>query len=129
MKKFAAVDCSTGNVAYTISPACDTDYENGMVVADGRYVMVEYPIEWPDLEVIHKMFYYNGGLAVKLESHALLTEDNVLVGLPVPCEIQINGASYQCPDPLCELDLTHVGTYKVVVKAYGYLDKEFKVTK
>lgn len=126
MKKFAAV-LADGTIGYTISPSLDDHYQDGQVVGD--YTMIEFPIELSDYDVHTNMVYVNGSLVEKAPNTVNLVENNTLVGLPVPCTILINEKEYPCTEALAEIEFTYVGTYKIVVKATGYYDKEFTVTK
>lgn len=52
-------------------------------------------------------------------------ELNVLKNLPVPCQIVINGAVYDCDEPTVELEFDQPGVYNITVRAWPYIDKEF----
>ena len=52
-------------------------------------------------------------------------ELNVLKNLPVPCQIIINDAVYDCNEPTVELEFDQPGTYSITVRAWPYIDKEF----
>jgi hypothetical protein len=54
--------------------------------------------------------------------------DRVLFGLPVPCQIVINGTSYQCYEPAATIDFTYKGTYSIAVRAFPYQDANFQIT-
>lgn len=50
-----------------------------------------------------------------------------LTALPVPCTISINAATYPCAEDHATLSFGLPGTYKVTVKAFPMLDKEFSI--
>lgn len=52
-------------------------------------------------------------------------ELNVLKNLPVPCQIIINEATYDCDEPTVELEFDQPGIYNIIVRAWPYIDKEF----
>ncbi|MET3133634.1 hypothetical protein AAKU55_003924 [Oxalobacteraceae bacterium GrIS 1.11] len=51
-----------------------------------------------------------------------------LANLPAPCAIAINGTDYPCMDATADLAFTYPGAYKVIVRAFPYLDATFDVT-
>jgi hypothetical protein len=51
-----------------------------------------------------------------------------LNGLPRPCDIVINGRAYACADGHAQLEFTYPGTYRVVVRAFPFVDATFEVT-
>lgn len=55
MKNFAAVDQS-GELVFTVSPASDSDYHDGMTTPDGL-VMREFPIELSHDELMAKYYW------------------------------------------------------------------------
>ncbi|MEI2416225.1 hypothetical protein V8Z80_08575 [Orrella sp. JC864] len=54
-------------------------------------------------------------------------EGLVLVDLPAPCRIDIDGQEYECDDTRAELEFSVPGTFRVMVRAWPYLDKEFTI--
>lgn len=56
------------------------------------------------------------------------TDYCTLSGLPIPCEVYIDKTRYVVPDGIAELTLDTPGTYKVVCRAFPYLDWEMEVT-
>lgn len=67
-----------------------------------------------------------GAIADRPANPAILTGLE-LTALPVPCTIQINAASYPCTEDHATLSFGLPGTYKVTVKAFPMLDKEFSI--
>ena len=51
----------------------------------------------------------------------------VLRDLPAPCEIGINGQPYKCNEDTAELEFDQPGTYRITVRAWPHLDKEFEI--
>lgn len=48
-----------------------------------------------------------------------------LTSLPVPCSIWINEVEYACDEDHAELNFDQVGSYRVKVVAFPFLDAEF----
>ncbi|WP_017879743.1 hypothetical protein [Janthinobacterium sp. CG3] len=47
--------------------------------------------------------------------------------LPTPCLVIINGAEYPCDEGVADLEFTYPATYKIIVRAFPYLDATFEV--
>lgn len=73
--------------------------------------------------------YVENGLVIARPVCPAQLQGLTLSGLPSPCQISINGHVYECDDAEAELDFDSPGTYKVVVRAWPYLDKEFSIEK
>lgn len=73
------------------------------------------------------LHYIVSGNIVERPINPAIQNGNVLSELPAPCVITINGKPYPCSDTTASLSMTHVGTYKVTVSAFPYLDANFTV--
>lgn len=67
-----------------------------------------------------------GVLTQRPEIPAVLSGTS-LSGLPVPCTITIGGVDYPCQESVAELAFDQPGTYRVIVQAWPYLNKEFSI--
>lgn len=72
-------------------------------------------------------YVLNGQIAERPTIQATVT-GSVISGLPVPCEITIEGQTYECTDGTAEIETNVPGTYKVQVKAWPYQDAVIEVT-
>lgn len=79
----------------------------------------------PGLDI--EAHYVDGGTWQPRPQCAAQLEGSRLVDLPAPCKIRINDAAYDCPDATADLEFDQPGTYRVVVSAWPYMDKEFTV--
>lgn len=50
-----------------------------------------------------------------------------LANLPTPCQIIIDGISYEVDEPTVELEFDEPGTHNIKIVAFPHLDKEFTV--
>lgn len=57
---------------------------------------------------------------------AVLT-GNVLSGLPIPSLISINREEYLCNEERVHLEFNQPGKYRVIVRAWPQMDKEFEI--
>lgn len=86
--------------------------------------------------IANRTAYYVGG-AYKPDTHYIkngvaterLVQSTVLKGLtlrnlPVPCEIFINGAKYECEDSAATLEFDQPTSYHIKVVAFPFLDWE-----
>ena len=71
-------------------------------------------------------YVLDGAITDRPANPAILT-GLALTALPVPCAIQINAAFYPCTEDHATLSFGLPGTYKVTVKAWPMLDKEFSI--
>jgi hypothetical protein len=69
--------------------------------------------------------YVKDGMVVPKLDNPTVAQGGALVGLPVPCQIQIGTKLYDCNEERAELEFDAPGTYRVRVIAWPYLDKEF----
>jgi len=69
--------------------------------------------------------YVKGGKVVDRPTQDTVLDGTTLRNLPVPCQIQINDDIYDCDDDQAELGLDFPITYRIAVRAWPYLDKEF----
>lgn len=54
---------------------------------------------------------------------------HVLIGLPVPCTVNINRTAYPCDEPIAHLELPYAGRYSIRIESFPYLDAEFTLEK
>ena len=73
--------------------------------------------------------YVKDGAVVNRPANPARLIGTTLLNLPVPCVVKINAREYDCDEPTADLCLTHVGTYKIKVSAFPYLDAQFDVAK
>ncbi len=52
---------------------------------------------------------------------------SVLSGLPVPCVVSVNRMEYPCNQSSIELEFDQPGRYRIVVRAWPQIDKEFEI--
>ncbi|MBB2918111.1 hypothetical protein [Cupriavidus alkaliphilus] len=78
---------------------------------------------WPD----GATHYVKEGALVERPVNTARLDGMTLRDLPVPCVIVIDGARYDCDEPLAELDLSGPGMYAVTVEAFPALDASFVV--
>ncbi len=75
----------------------------------------------PDLQYVRERV-----LVSRPESPVVL-EGLTLSRLPVPCVIRIGDVGYPTEEPVAELEFSQPGTYRVVIEAWPYLNKEFEI--
>ena len=68
----------------------------------------------------------DGELLPRPQSTAVLT-GNRLSGLDVPCLVGINDEEYPCNETSVELEFDQPGRYRVVVRAWPQMEKEFEI--
>lgn len=56
------------------------------------------------------------------------TDTATITGLPTPCTITVDGASYEVTDGVFEFTVDISGTYKIKAEAFPYLPKEWEIT-
>ena len=71
--------------------------------------------------------YVANGAVVPRPANPTTIAGTILSNVPVPAVVSINGTPFATADASVDLGLTLMGTYKVVVKAFPYLDKTFTV--
>lgn len=69
--------------------------------------------------------YMVGGVPTPRPAQATVLTGAALSNLPAPCTITINGTDYDCTEDHADLTFDQLGTYKIKVTAWPYLDKEF----
>ena len=69
--------------------------------------------------------YVLAGVVTDRPTNPVVLTGLELTLLPVPCTILINAASYPCTEDHATLSFNLPGTYKITVKSWPYLDKEF----
>lgn len=67
-----------------------------------------------------------GRVKPRPESTAVLT-GSMLSGMPVPSSISINRQEYLCNEGSAQLEFDQPGKYRVVVRAWPQMDKEFEI--
>ena len=72
------------------------------------------------------VYVVNGTVTDRPACPAMLIE-NTLNNLPVPCEIKVNDATYQCTESSATLSFNQPGTYAIKIIAWPYLDGEFSI--
>jgi len=82
----------------------------------------------PDTADLDKHHVVDGAITERPGNPATLT-GNTLSDLPCPCVVRVNGREYDCDEATADLLFTHVGTYKITVSAFPYLDATFTITK
>lgn len=102
----------TGRISGGLTASPDTIEPNKI----GLWV---YGVGDPDVD------YVKDGQIIKRPFMTATRENNVLMGLPVPCVINIDGTDYECTENTVELDFDLPGSYPITVKAWPYHDKEF----
>lgn len=68
----------------------------------------------------------NGEISLRPEQLTTLT-GLTLNNLPTPCQIIIDGTSYEVDEPMVELEFDEPGTHNIKIVAFPHLDKEFTV--
>nr|WP_313656923.1 hypothetical protein [Achromobacter ruhlandii] len=68
----------------------------------------------------------NGRVMPRPLSRASL-DGRTLSGLTVPCSIIINDGEYPCDETHVELEFDQPGRYRVTVRAWPQMDKEFEI--
>ncbi|MEG1501972.1 MAG: hypothetical protein RR203_02525 [Synergistaceae bacterium] len=69
-------------------------------------------------------YYIKNGIPTKRPQMQIISSNNTLTGLPMPCTVECNRHTYTVDDCVFEYG-THIsGTYKVIAKAFPYLDWE-----
>lgn len=71
--------------------------------------------------------YVDGATARPRPSQSTKLIGQTLTNLPVPCTITINDTEYPCNDTSAELAFDYPGKYRIVVRAWPHLDKEFEI--
>ncbi|MFY3137177.1 hypothetical protein ACOTFF_10880 [Achromobacter xylosoxidans] len=71
--------------------------------------------------------YVRDGLVTPRPRGKAVLRGAMLSGLPVPSLISINRKEYLCNEANIELEFDQPGKYRIVVRAWPYLDKEFTV--
>ena len=71
-------------------------------------------------------YVLDGSIADRPANPSILTGFD-LTSLPVPCDIHVNQSVYPCTDGYATLSFSLPGTYRVIVKAWPMLDKEFSI--
>ena len=71
--------------------------------------------------------YVNNGMLASRPACPAVFDGRTLSGLPVPSLIKINEQDYPCEASTVELEFDQPGKYRVVIKAWPYLDKEFTI--
>lgn len=84
-------------------------------------------VNWVDGDWLGKPYYVLNGVVTPQPENPAALSGMELSNLPVPCEIRINDQSYQCTDSTATLSFSQPGAYKVIVKAWPHLDKEFSI--
>jgi hypothetical protein len=74
-----------------------------------------------------KDVYIVGGVVTDRPQCTATLSGNTLSGLPVPCEIKVNGSAYACGESSATLEFNQPGTYAIKVIAWPYLDGEFSI--
>jgi hypothetical protein len=74
-----------------------------------------------------KPYYVLDGVATLQPENPAILSGLELTSLPVPSIININKVDYPCTDSVATLSFNQPGTYKVTVKSWPYLDKEFTI--
>lgn len=72
------------------------------------------------------MYVLDGEVTPQPENPAALN-GLILSNLPIPSVIRINHADYPCTEASATLTFNHPGTYKVIIKSWPYLEKEFLI--
>ena len=67
-----------------------------------------------------------GKIAERPRNRAVLV-GRELANLPVPCQIQINGTTYDCVDGRASLNFAYPGTYRIRITGFPCLDAEFEI--
>ncbi|CUK21773.1 hypothetical protein [Achromobacter xylosoxidans] len=67
-----------------------------------------------------------GRVKPRPECTAVLT-GSLLSGMPVPSSISINRQEYLCNEGSAQLEFDQPGKYRVVVRAWPQMDKEFEI--
>lgn len=96
-------------------------------ISEGIPVPPPTAINWVDGDWLGKPYYVSGGVITPQPENPAVLSGMELSNLPVPCEIKINGQTYQCADSTATLSFNQPGTYKVIVQAWPHLDKEFSI--
>lgn len=64
----------------------------------------------------------------KLEMIADNIDSIIIIGLPIPCTITVDGAEYQVDDGEFEFTTDTAGVYRIVVEAFPYIPTSWEVT-
>lgn len=87
-----------------------------------RTLRVENPDLYPDTH------YVLGEKLTPRSASPVTLSGTTLRNVPIPAKVYINGTGYDTSDSTVELDLVQVGTYKIRVEAFPYLEVAFTVT-
>lgn len=82
---------------------------------------------WVDGRSDPDTHYVKQGVLTPRPQNPAVLDGGTLSGLPVPSTINIGGVDYPCDEPVAELAFDQPGTYRIVVRAWPYLNKEFTV--
>lgn len=93
------------------------------IVATGQHNQQQWVEGGSDPET---HYVAQGVLTPRPENPAALSA-GTLSDLPVPCTIHIGSVDYPCDEPVAELAFDQPGTYRVVIEAWPYLNKEFEI--
>ena len=85
------------------------------------------PDPWVDGAWFGKPVYVLSGEVTPRPVNPVTLSGFTLNNVPVPATVKINDTSYETNESQVELGFNLPGTYKVLVSAWPYLDKEFQI--
>lgn len=96
------------------------DVPENLIDAQGENVCIGY-------ESSNTHFVKDGAFSKRNVSPVRIGNDKTLQNIPIGAVIFINDQAYPAVDPVCSIEFTYPGIYRIRVECFPYLDFETEV--